>query len=201
MRSWPDTRLGVAHAGGPEKTPCPSDQPLERPRRPHRLPKFRCKPDITGWHLSLSFLGVSAKRRIFNLDCEVDSVYASYPRREVYETVQRVAELPVCNERFGKPLVPYFLPVIVADKSVQALVHDAHWYLPEDFSFSERARRAGCKIMADSAIRLGHIENYEYGWEDVGGVTQRARGGTFRITTDADDSVVAPAAHQDADKD
>ncbi len=40
-------------------------------RAHYRLPKFRCKPDITGWHLSLSFLGVSAKRRIFNLDFEV----------------------------------------------------------------------------------------------------------------------------------
>ena len=45
---WPDTRLGVAHAGGPEKTACPLDEPLERPRRPHRLPKFRCKPTISG---------------------------------------------------------------------------------------------------------------------------------------------------------
>ena len=40
-------------------------------RAHYRLPKFRCKPDITGWHLSLSFLGVSAKRRIFNLNFEV----------------------------------------------------------------------------------------------------------------------------------
>ena len=102
-------------------------------------------------------------------------------RREVYETVQRVTELPVCNARFGKPVAPYFLPMIIADESAQALLPDAHWYLPEDFSFSERARRAGYKVMADTSIRLGHIGNYEYGWEDVGAPRTRSSGGTFRM--------------------
>jgi hypothetical protein len=99
----------------------------------------------------------------------------------IAEAVQRVAELPVCNARFGKPLVPYFLPMIVADESAQALLPDGYWYLPEDFSSSERARRAGYKVMADTSIRLGHIGNYEYGWEDVGAPQTRSAGATFRF--------------------
>ena len=100
-------------------------------------------------------------------------------RREVYETVQRVTELPICNARFGKPLVPYFLPMIIPDESAHTLLPDAKWYLPEDFSFSERARRAGYKVMADTSIRLGHIGNYEYGWEDVGAPRTRSSGCTM----------------------
>lgn len=115
----------------------------------------------------------------------VEILYAAagflHVRREVYEAVQRVAELPICNARFDKPVVPYFLPMIVSDVNTQAAPPDAKWYLPEDFSFSERVRRAGYKIMADTSIRLGHIGNYEYGWEDVGAPRTRNAGCTFRI--------------------
>jgi hypothetical protein len=42
------------------------------------------------------------------------------------------------------------------------------WYLGDDYSFCERARQCGYKIMADTSIRLWHIGNYAYGWEDAG---------------------------------
>ena len=115
----------------------------------------------------------------------VEILYAAagflHVRREVYETVQRVAELPVCNARFGKPVVPYFLPMIIPDEDAHEASPDAQWYLPEDFSFSERVRRAGYKVMADTSLRLGHIGNYEYGWEDVGAPRTRSSAGTFRM--------------------
>jgi hypothetical protein len=44
----------------------------------------------------------------------------------------------------------------------------ACWYLSEDYSFCERARQCGYKIMADTSIRLWHIGDYRYGWEDAG---------------------------------
>ena len=43
-----------------------------------------------------------------------------------------------------------------------------HWYLADDYSFCERARQCGYKIMADTSIRLWHIGEYAYGWEDAG---------------------------------
>lgn len=42
------------------------------------------------------------------------------------------------------------------------------WYLAEDFAFSERARRCGFQIWADTTIRLHHIGSYRYSWEDAG---------------------------------
>src|SRR5215471_10417905 len=78
--------------------------------------------------------------------------------RRVYEMVREREALPVCNERFARPVVPYFLPLLVPDGA-------GHWYLGEDFAFSERARRAGFAVMADSRIRLTHIGRHGYGWE------------------------------------
>ena len=36
-------------------------------------------------------------------------------RREVYERIQHELRLPVCNQRFRSPLVPYFAPLVVPD--------------------------------------------------------------------------------------
>jgi hypothetical protein len=95
-------------------------------------------------------------------------------RREVYADVERALRLPTCNLRFKRPMVPYFLPLLVEDS-------EGHWYLGEDFAFSERARRAGHKIIADTTIRLTHIGRYAYSWEDAGGQTARYDRYDFRV--------------------
>jgi len=82
-------------------------------------------------------------------------------RREVYSTLQTELKLPVCNERFDRPMIPFFEPMVRPTE-------DGHWYLAEDFSFCERARQTGFKVHADTSIRLWHIGNYRYGWEDAG---------------------------------
>jgi hypothetical protein len=81
-------------------------------------------------------------------------------RRAVYDAVRAKFALPECNRRFGKPLVPYFMPTFVPDPP-------GHWYLGEDYSFCERARQACFKVMADPTIRLWHIGRYAFTWEDV----------------------------------
>jgi hypothetical protein len=95
----------------------------------------------------------------------VELLYAAtgflFVRREVYETIQCRLRLPVCNQRFGSPMVPFFHPMLHESE-------DGHWYLAEDYAFSQRVRQSGFKIMADSTIRLWHIGNYSYGWEDAG---------------------------------
>lgn len=87
-------------------------------------------------------------------------------RAEVYRTIQEKLQLPVCNEQFQRPMVPYFQPQIISTAK-------GPWYLAEDFSFSERARQAGFKIHADTSIRLKHFGSYGYGWEDAGSEVKR----------------------------
>lgn len=98
-----------------------------------------------------------------------------HTRRVIYEEMAKRLELPVCNEAFARPMVPYFLPLIVSRG-------DKPWYLGEDFSFCERARRCDYAIMADTTIRLHHIGRYGYGWEDAGADPSRYRHYTFNVT-------------------
>jgi hypothetical protein len=94
-------------------------------------------------------------------------------RREVYETMQQRLELRTCNAGFGSPMVPYFMPMIVdTDKGP--------WYLAEDYSFCERARRCGFQIMVDTRVRLWHVGSYRYSWEDAG--IDRERFGDFTLS-------------------
>lgn len=95
-------------------------------------------------------------------------------RREAYLEMQRQLKLPYCNERFARPTIPFFQPMVVRDG-------EGHWYLAEDYSFSERARQCGYRIYADTTIRLGHIGGYGYSWEDAGSDPKRYRTYRFRI--------------------
>ena len=99
----------------------------------------------------------------------------TYTRREVYDAIRTQLQLPECNQRFGPPIVPYFLPELVPDGPGQ-------WYLAEDYAFCERARRCGFKIMADTSIRLQHLGTYGYSWEDAGSVKERYANYTYRLT-------------------
>jgi hypothetical protein len=85
-----------------------------------------------------------------------------YTRRQVYLDVQRHESLPVCNQGSGLSVVPYFLPMVLQEE-------DGFHYLAEDYAFSERVRRCGHRVFADTTIRLQHIGIYGYSWEDLGG--------------------------------
>jgi hypothetical protein len=93
-------------------------------------------------------------------------------RREVYLAIQEQLRLPMCNERFGLPLLPFFHPMLHA-------CEDGHWYLAEDWAFCERARQCGFHITADTTVRLWHIGTYAFGWEDAG--MDRPRFDTFTL--------------------
>lgn len=93
-------------------------------------------------------------------------------RRGVYERIQRQLTLPMCNERFGAPMIPFFQPMLHNRE-------DGHWYLAEDYAFCERARQCGFKIVADTTIRLWHIGSFAFGWEDAG--MERQRNATFTL--------------------
>lgn len=95
-------------------------------------------------------------------------------RREVFLTVQRQLALPVCNRRFGAPLMPFFEPLVVPDPG-------GAWSLSEDYAFCERARRSGFQVIADTSIRLWHVGNYRYGWEDAGSTKERYADYTFHL--------------------
>jgi hypothetical protein len=95
-------------------------------------------------------------------------------KREVYEKIQEHEGLPTCNVQFGRPVVPYFLPMAVP-------FGENYWYLGEDFAFCERARRCGYKVIADTRIRLGHIGRQTYEWEDAGSTRERYSSFTFNF--------------------
>lgn len=90
----------------------------------------------------------------------------THVRREVFDAVRAHAELPLCNQRFPSPLVPYFEPMSVSEPG-------GRWALSEDYAFCERASRAGFRVMADTTIRLWHVGTYRYGWEDAGSSKER----------------------------
>jgi hypothetical protein len=96
-------------------------------------------------------------------------------RRSVYEDIARQCELPRCNEHFGRPVIPYFLPMVIPHEG-------GHWYLGEDFAFSERARRSGYRVMADTTIRLSHIGRFGYCIEDAGADRPRYAQYDFHLT-------------------
>lgn len=96
-------------------------------------------------------------------------------RRETYDAIQAHLQLPTCNARFGKPIIPFFQPMIVDHATRGA------WYLPEDFAFSERARSSGLKVMADASIRLKHIGRYGFSWEDAGVAPKRYSNFTLKL--------------------
>ncbi len=102
----------------------------------------------------------------------------NHTRRAVYDAIQEKLALPVCNRRFGSPLVPYFAPLVAADGS-------GPWYLGEDYAFCERARLAGVKVMADTTIRLWHVGGYRYGWEDARADKERFGDYTFHMPAPA----------------
>jgi hypothetical protein len=97
-----------------------------------------------------------------------------HTRRSLYETMQRQLRLPVCNLRFRSPLVPYFAPLVAGEG-------EAAWYLSEDYSFCERARQCGFRIVADTTIRLWHVGSYRFSWEDAGNDVQRFSDYTFHL--------------------
>ena len=95
-------------------------------------------------------------------------------RRPLYETMQRQLRLPVCNQRWGSPLVPFFAPLVVQDGA-------GSWYLAEDYAFCERARQCGARVMADLTIRLWHVGSYRFSWEDAGSAKERFTHYTFHL--------------------
>lgn len=100
----------------------------------------------------------------------------TYTHRVVYDRMFDALKLPVCNERFGRAMVPFFAPAAVRDA-----VGGGWWYLPEDFAFCMRARQVGVPVMADTRIRLGHVGSYAYTWEDAGGGRQVYQTYTFHV--------------------
>jgi hypothetical protein len=95
-------------------------------------------------------------------------------RRQVYRDIQERLELPVCNQRLNRPMLPFFQPMVVSDGT-------GHMYLAEDYAFCERARRCGYKVMADTTIRLWHHGSYAFGWEDAGSDGKRYETYLFEV--------------------
>ncbi|ADB15975.1 hypothetical protein Psta_1297 [Pirellula staleyi DSM 6068] len=123
---------------------------------------------------------------VFGKDASLTEIkYAAtgflHVRREVYLKVQADLKLPLCNTRWKNPMVPFFMPMVQPESW-------GSWYLAEDYAFSERARRCGYQVWADTSIRLGHIGSYSYSWEDAGSDTKRFASYTYHLTDQKNES-------------
>ncbi len=93
------------------------------------------------------------------LEIEYAGMGFTHIRAEVYEAIAK--GLPVCKGGYeGQTVIPYFRPQIVPEG-------DGECYLSEDFSFCNRAKQAGFKVMADTTIKVGHIGKKTYTWDDL----------------------------------
>ena len=92
--------------------------------------------------------------------------------RRVYEDVRSRLPVPLANQGGARPTVPFFQPLI---RPLGA----GHWYLGDDYSFCHRARAAGSRVTADTPLRLWHVGERLYGWEDAG--IGRERFDTFTL--------------------
>ncbi|HEU5116661.1 MAG TPA: class I SAM-dependent methyltransferase [Isosphaeraceae bacterium] len=104
--------------------------------------------------------------------------YASFgfvlTRRILFEKIQQTFKIPICNQRLGRPVVPWFAPMVIDDGG-------GPWYLREDFAFCERTRQVGIPILADSSLRLWHLGTQALGWEDAGGEIRRSPDYTYHV--------------------
>jgi hypothetical protein len=66
------------------------------------------------------------------------------------------------------------------------------WYLGEDYAFCERARQCDISIVGDTRIRLGHIGNYTFHWEEAG--TALPRYATFHYHLNDPEPASSPPA-------
>ncbi len=121
--------------------------------------------------LALQFFTTPGETMYFGVDAPFrKAVYAPggmlLVRRQAYELVAKTSRLPHCttNESFG--MIPFFMPLIIQEG-------DHSIYLCEDFAFSRRVRDAGLEIWVDMQMRLYHLGNYPYSWEDAGKAVER----------------------------
>lgn len=147
--------------------------------RSHRLPVVSGIYPQKGHRALASHLLPDTDQLVFGLGGGlIEILYAAggflLTHRRVYEAIREHEQLPHCNGRFGGGFTPYFWPMVVPDG-------DGHWYLAEDFAFSERVRRAGFAVMADTRIRLQHVGRIAYTWEDAGSDRPRYASYTFSV--------------------
>lgn len=148
--------------------------------RSHQLPVVSGIYPQKGHRALASHLLPDTDRLVFGVGGGlVEILYAAggflLTHRRVYEAIREHEQLPYCNARFGGGFTPYFWPMVVPDGA-------GSWYLAEDFAFSERARRAGFAVMADTRIRLQHVGRIAYMWEDAGSDRPRYASYTFSVT-------------------
>jgi hypothetical protein len=90
----------------------------------------------------------------------------------------RELKLPYCRSG-GTFAWPFFMPVVIEEEGESR-------YLTEDYAFSWRCEQMGEPILADTSIRLYHIGDYTYGWEEAAGqYVERNRNMLYEVSAGA----------------
>jgi hypothetical protein len=83
--------------------------------------------------------------------------------------------LPLCNTAWGRGFWPFFMP------AVAEMPGGGRHYLAEDWAFCHRLRQIGVNPVADTSIRLFHVGNYIFGWEEAGTDVYRFRSYQYHL--------------------
>ncbi len=100
----------------------------------------------------------------------VEVLYADlafmHVRRPAYDAVALHAELPACDAHGGRPLIPYFQPLVRPRGA-------GGWYLADGAAFCHRARAAGVPVAVDTTLRLSRFGRAAWSWEEAGAPPRR----------------------------
>lgn len=80
-------------------------------------------------------------------------------RREVLEKMIQSKKIPLCKHG-ATEYHPFF-------QHTQMVIDGVFEDLSEDWFFCEMARKLDFKVYLDTTIKLGHVGNYEYDWDDI----------------------------------
>lgn len=146
-------------------------------------------PKVRSRELACAFLPGTEKIQFGEIGGLMEILYGGFgfmlTHRRLFEETRRQLSLADCNQRFGPPVAPWFLPLVVQDAAL------GPWQLSGEFSCCERARQCQFRIMADSSIRLWRMGRYAYGWEDAGSDKQEYKSYVFHLPAS---TPAAPAA-------
>lgn len=80
-------------------------------------------------------------------------------RREVFVEMVKSKKIPLCKHGHIE-YHPFF-------QHRQMVIDGVYEDMSEDWFFCEMARNLGFEVWLDTTIKLGHIGNYEYNWDDI----------------------------------
>lgn len=106
-----------------------------------------------------TYIPLDNKNIIFNGTEPIEIKYIAtgflYIQSEVFRVIEDKMKLPICDIGMINEQIPFFQPMVVT-------YENKNYYIGEDYSFCERARICGIRVMLDLVKTVGHIGKFTY---------------------------------------